>query len=135
MKIVDRLRQNCLRWAGFLLLSVCARGEITEVGSYTVASSMLLAGGLCITNGMAYVSLLNGELLMVDVNDPGKPTLKGRFETAGPAYSVSMAGTLAYVAEGDKGFPNHRYQQTRANRLSRVFSIRIMRAGFKWRGN
>ena len=44
-----------------------------------------------------------GDLQVYDVSDPSAPAKLSSFETPGRAVSVSLDGTLAYVADGEQG--------------------------------
>jgi len=42
-------------------------------------------------------------LQIIDISNPALPTLIGSYDTAGSAYSVSIAGSYAYVADSGGG--------------------------------
>ncbi|MCL5270967.1 MAG: hypothetical protein M1457_10570 [bacterium] len=62
-----------------------------------------------VVSGLAYIAdgassaVGNNGLQIIDVHDPKKPVMRGRYGTAGPAYAVAVNGNLAYIASFDWG--------------------------------
>jgi hypothetical protein len=69
-------------------------GELGDIGS---------TWGLRVQGDTAYLTDLDGNLVVVDVADPESPQLLGTVETGGVARGLAVEGDYAYVAAGSVG--------------------------------
>lgn len=62
-----------------------------------------------VSDGLAYLASLRGGMQIIDVHDPAKPTLLGRFQPAGLVQDVVVSGSRALVIanSGSEHFSIH----------------------------
>ena len=81
-----------------VILNISDPAHPVQVGQSVVLTGVVK--DVSVVDSLAY--LANGEtgLQIIDVSNPANPTVRGAYDTPGNAYSVSVVGSLAYVADG-----------------------------------
>lgn len=85
-------------------LGVYRRDSLTNglqrIGSLTRLGS---TWGVRVLGTTVFITSLTGELSIVDVTEPTRPTLRGKVATGGVARGLAVDETMAYVAAGAAG--------------------------------
>ncbi|MBK9095446.1 MAG: hypothetical protein IPM84_22360 [Anaerolineae bacterium] len=81
-----------------LILNVSNPSHPVLVGQSPVLPTFVKS--VSVVGDFAYVTKGYGGLHIIDVSDPANPTLRGAYDTPGPACGISVVGSLAYVADG-----------------------------------
>ena len=68
-----------------------------------------MAQDVAVAGNYAYIADLVGGVYVVDVSNPAAPIQAGLYDLPGEAYSITMAGTLVYVADNDAGLYTLRF--------------------------
>lgn len=59
--------------------------------------------GVVLVGHLAYVAAGGAGLVILDVSNPGAPTVAGSYNTPSMAWAVDVVGNFAYVADGHNG--------------------------------
>ena len=93
---------------------VVISGSNFEIGAkVSLLNGQLFLAGSYNTSGTAYDVYISGNyvyvadgvsgLQVIDISNPGVPSLRGSYNTPGTAYDVHVSGNYAYVADGSLG--------------------------------
>lgn len=69
-------------------------------GSYQPSDSVF---AVAVAGDLAFLACGSAGLRILDITDPGNPSLTGTYDTPGEAYGVAVAGDYAFVADGASG--------------------------------
>lgn len=75
-----------------------------DVGDCISLALLSDASRVTVSGNTAYVTNINGGLVLIDISDPARPTLIGSVDTPGDANDITVTATMAYVANGNAGF-------------------------------
>lgn len=85
--------------AGFFVFNITDLTDIQLIGSYNPAP-----GGnenqVLVSGDYAYVAAGSSGLYIVDISDPTTPSTAGFYDTPDNAYSLALAGNIAFVGDG-----------------------------------
>ena len=93
-------------YSGLQIIDVSNPDSPTIVGNVdlpTLATGVVVSGGLAYVAGGAAVGGQVSGLQVIDVSNPMSPVILGSVETPGGSLDVAVHGTVAYVADGSSG--------------------------------
>ncbi len=84
---------------GLRLIDILDRSEPSEIGSHLAEEAV----GVVVQDTLAYSANGTHGIEIVSVADPGRPVLRGFYDTPDEALGVAVEGSLVYAANGFEG--------------------------------
>jgi len=93
---------------GLQIMNISNPAHPVLVGAYDDTNGYIYARDLSVSGSYAYVvigesGLETGSLRIMNISNPAHPVLVGTCDTPGSAYSVTVSGSYAYVADYRSG--------------------------------